>query len=90
MNSNPPVLYCLRRGARVQADVLKAPQDTNRELVFAVAHVSEMLTALKSRLIITPLGTVKSSGMPPMKRRRRSHRTRNRQRMWTHRRRLSR
>ena len=45
--------------AKIAAQMMLAKDDgTDRELVFAVAHVAEILTAL--RLTITPLTTVKN------------------------------
>jgi hypothetical protein len=48
--------------AKIAAQMVFAKDDgTNRELVFAVCHVFEMLTALKAN--ITQLGTASSSGL---------------------------
>ena len=57
-----------------------ADNGSNRELVFAVAHVSELLTTLKADYYA---GRRKAGGCT-MKRRRRSHRKRNRQRLAAH------
>lgn len=44
----PMICDCVSMAKIALQFVIKADDGTNRELVFAVAHVSEMLTALKA------------------------------------------
>ena len=74
---------CVRM-SEIAAKVM--PDETDEHLMFAVCQAVTMPGAA-SEALLCPLGRRGDRGM---KRRRRSHRKRNRQRLWTHRRRLMR